>query len=285
MDLLTLIIAIAFVQVWGAENPLHKDGWFVRWSDWLREVVLHNKPNTTEPAWLWGLVVLIPTCAVWAVTHVVADISAWLLLPLSVVIMLYSLGRGEFTAIVSEYTKACYVEDWPSGMERAQKLGVNTEGVDDGDWSTLHEHVLTEASYRGFERSFVIIFWFLVASPVVALFYRLLFLYSSKQPEAQWPAKCLWLLEWPVVRILGLSFAFTGNFVGCFSRLKECLVCFSRSSQEVLTQSILGALSVDENLTQSCEVTRKELDLLAKLYKRTLWFWLACAALIIIMVR
>lgn len=120
---------------------------------------------------------------------------------------------------------------------------------------------------------------------VVALLYRLLFIYCQQRPSEDLPAKCLWAMEWPVTRLLGLSFAFTGNFVGCYNRLKECLICFKRSSQEVLTQSILGALSVDENLTQSCEVTRKELDLLSKLYKRTLWFWLASAALIIIVVH
>lgn len=282
MDLLTLIIAIAFVQVWGAENPLHKDGWFYHWADKVHSV-MGKRQDAAQAIWL--VIVLLPVFIVAVMTLWVGSVSAWLLLPLSVVIMLYSLGRGEFTAIVTEYTKACYVEDWPSAMERAQRLGVHTDGVDDGDWPTLHEHVLTEAGYRGFERSFVIIFWFLIAGPVLALAYRLLFLYHLDRPQEAWPAKCLWVLEWPVARVLGLSFAFTGNFVGCYSRLKECLVCFSRSSQEVLTQSILGALSVDENLTQSCEVTRKELDLLAKLYKRTLWFWLASAALIIIVAR
>lgn len=280
MDLLTLIIAISFVQIWGAENPLHKDGWFYQWSDWV-----HGRLESSAlKDYVWLGAVLVPVACVGLLAAGVGVVSAWLLLPISVIVMLYSLGRGEFTNIVSEYTKACYVEDWPSAMERAQRLGVHTDGVDNGDWPALHEHVLTEAGYRGFERSFVIIFWFLVAGPIVALLYRLLFLYCQQRPSADLPAKCLWALEWPVTRLLGLSFAFTGNFVGCYSRLKECLVCFKRSSQEVLTQSILGALSVDESLTQSCEVTRKELGLLSRLYKRTLWFWLASAALIIIVV-
>lgn len=281
MDLLTLIIAIAFVQVWGAENPLHKDCWFVQWCDGLKA----RLKASAIREYTWLMAVLVPVLCVWLLAEAVGAVSAWLLLPISVVVMLYSLGRGEFTNIVSEYTKACYVEDWPSAMERAQRLGVHTDGVDEGDWPALHEQVLTEAGYRGFERSFVIIFWFLITGPVVALLYRLLFIYCQQRPGEDLPAKCLWAMEWPVTRLLGLSFAFTGNFVGCYNRLKECLICFKRSSQEVLTQSILGALSVDENLTQSCEVTRKELDLLSKLYKRTLWFWLASAALIIIVVH
>jgi len=45
---------------------------------------------------------------------------------------------------------------------------------------------------------------------------------------------------------------------------------------------VLGALSVCDELPQTCEVTRKELSLLDRLYKRTLWFWLAAAAIIVI---
>jgi len=89
----------------------------------------------------------------------------------------------------------------------------------------------------------------------------------------------LGLLEWPAVRLLGMSFAITGNFVGCYSRWKELLLCSKRKTTEVLSPMILGALSVGEGTLQTGAVTRKELSLLHLLYRRTLWFWLAGAAL------
>jgi AmpE protein len=46
---------------------------------------------------------------------------------------------------------------------------------------------------------------------------------------------------------------------------------------------ILGALSVSEELEPDCEITRKELSLMAKLYQRTLWFWIAAVSFVVIL--
>ncbi|WP_075185837.1 regulatory signaling modulator protein AmpE [Teredinibacter haidensis] len=279
MNLFIVLIGIAFIQVWGAANPTHKDGWFYSWSS--------NVVGSTKiPAELKVLVAVgLPLVLLALLQTLLAELSLWLLLPLGIAVLLYSFGRGEFGDIVSEYTKACYVEDWSSALDRAQRLNVQTDDLNEGDWSELHEHVLREAGYRGFERMFAVLFWFFVLGPVGALLYRLTFLYSHEaQPEDDLARRLRWILEWPAVRLLGLSFALTGNFVGCFQRWRECLFCVKRSTVAVLSPLILGALMVDDDMDQTCEVTRKELNLLNGLYTRTLWFWLATASVLIILV-
>ena len=277
MDLFIVIIAIAFLQVWGAQNPLHIDGWFFKGIDFLK------RKFATDSILLLVIALSVPIFIAFAILYLVVGYSSWLMLPLGVLVLLYSFGRGEFSDILSEYTKACYIEDWDSALERAGRLNVDTVDLQKEDWPSLHRHVFDEAVYRGFERMFSVLFWFFVIGPIGALVYRLLFLFSYQTEKQNSNAeKLLWLMEWPAVRVLSLSFALTGNFVGCFQRLRECVVCIRRSTIEVLSPSVLGALSVDDQLNQTGEVTRKELNLMEKLYTRTLWLWLVTAAILIL---
>lgn len=279
MQFITLILAIGFLQVWGAKNPLHKDLWFYRWVD-----LVDKSPIGSRAARFVFLVAVGGVCFLLGVLFYLFQMEEswlrWLLLPISVVVLLYSMGRGEFSEIVSEYTKACYVEDWASSLARAEPLGVDAKDLNENDWSGLHERVLDEAAYRGFERMFSVLFWFFAFGPLGALMYRLLFLYCEHKREDENAAKLLWALEWPAVRLLGLSFCFTGNFAGGYKRWRESLFCVESTSRMVLSRMVMGALTVDEELDHTCEVTRKELNLLHRLYARSLWFWLGALAII-----
>lgn len=283
MYLFIVILAIGFLQVWGASNPLHKDGWFY---DWRTFIGGHESIPKSEIIQLAGKIG-VPMVAVAVLGVFLGYFSSWLLLPYGVVILLYSFGRGEFNDLVTEYTFACNQNDWDEALVQAQALRVPTDHIEEGDWPALHKCFLDEAGYRGFERMFAVIFWFLLLGPMGALAFRLVRLDqkgNDGSDEAELSARLLWILEWPVVRILGISFAFTGNFTGCYQKWKECLLCTRRSTIDVLRDSILGALSVDDDLDQTCEVTKKELGMLVKLYTRTLWFWLAVTSLGIILI-
>lgn len=279
MKLFVIVLAILILQVWGAKNPLHKDGWLDRWFAYLR----HYFASTSYQYFL--IAVCVPTLVLASVFWLLMLTSTWVVLPLEVFVLLYAFGRGEFGAIVQEYNNACLVNDWSIAVERAQRLGVNTETIVQDDWSLLHHRVLQEAGYRGFERMFAVLFWFFLCGPAGALLYRLIFLFGVKE-EAENPTyeKALRWMEWPVARLLALSFTITGNFVGCYKSCRHHLAHLSISTRELLSASILGALSVDEDVPQTCEVTQKELKLLDRLYVRTLWFWLFCIAIFIILV-
>ncbi len=144
--------------------------------------------------------------------------------------------------------------------------------------------MLEYAAYRGFERMFAVLFWFFLLGPLGAFGYRLMFMFSQRYGgEAANGRYWLWVVEWPVARVLGFSFAVTGNFAGCVRRWRESLFCVKRPTQLTLAQSVLGALSVSNDLAQTQEVTREELALLERLYQRTLWFWLGVTAILILL--
>ncbi len=124
-------------------------------------------------------------------------------------------------------------------------------------------------------------FWFVVLGPAGALAYRVTQLWLQRLPDktvAHW----LWVIEWPAIRILGLTYAVTGNFAGCMHAWKKSAFCQTRSSQVVLLDNMLGALAVDEALAQTQEVTRRELEALQQLLSRTLWCWLGVIGILYI---
>lgn len=102
---------------------------------------------------------------------------------------------------------------------------------------------------------------------------------DTSQPVSAKPlAKLIWLLEWPVVRVLGLSFAITGNFISCMQRWRDSLLCFKTPSKKVLGNAVGGALDIDVDCKLDCESICCEMEALQSLFFRTGLFWLCALA-------
>lgn len=274
MNLVEILMALAIIQVWGRDNPLHRDGWFLGCAERLKKV------RFMERHWSLPMAVSLafPTLLTLLLFLV---LPGWLALIAGALILLYSLGRGEFATGVNSYVKACSEGVWDDAILAAEEQGVDHDPVRSQDWPRLHECMLQATAYQGFERLFAVLFWFVVFGPAGALLYRLSFLYATTFTSSH-ASRWLWAIEWLPARLLGVSFAVTGNFVGCLNRWKAHLLHASLPNDYVLMQSALGALSVDDELVQSCDVTQREVAALKRLYTRTLWFWLACLAIVTI---
>lgn len=276
MYLIIILIALVALQIWGGRNPLHRDGWFIRWSAAVARAPGCAKSAVASVIVAVGLpVALVLAAAIW--------LPPFLWFVLALIVLLYSLGRGEFAPDVRAYALACGDNAWPAAAAKARLQGVDTDFIATGDWAELNKKMLEATAYQGFERLFAVLFWFLLFGPAGALLYRLLFL-NSRRPgidavRERLSARLLWALEWPAVRVLGLSLAITGNFVGCFNRWQRQVLA-ENPSAEVLRETVLGALSVDDELMHSCDCTQREVTSLKRLYARTLWFWVGALALI-----
>jgi AmpE protein len=269
MYLIVVLCSLALLQFWGAKNPLHRDTVFEAWC-------------VQVATWRWmgiwwlrlGLILLVPV--------LVTGLLAWVLplgfwLVWAALVLCYSLGRGEFAPETASYTLACNDGAWDVAIIKAQRQGADLTDLPQGDWPQLHQRMLEATAYQGFERLFAVLFWFVLFGPAGALLYRLSFLYAqshAQEPVRRW----LWALEWLPVRLLGVSFAITGNFVGCVNRWKVYVFCLASTSGSVLRETVLGALSVDDEIMQSCDCTQREINALKRLYTRTLWFWVTCLA-------
>lgn len=275
MHLIAILIALGLLQIWGARNPLHQDKWFVGWTTWLsRWPQVQNHPLLHLT-----LALAIPSMGMIWLSQALPG-GFWL--ALASVVLLYSFGRGEFAGYVDAYNRACVENAWEEALSRARQQGINTDQVTTGDWPLLNQSVLETTAYQGFERMFAVVFWFALFGPAGAWLYRLSFLYRQNNDSGA-AARWLWAMEWPAARVLGASFAITGNFVGCVNRWKAYAFSVVSPTSEILRECVLGALSVDDELVQSCDCTQREIAALKRLLTRTLWFWVTCLAIMTIL--
>lgn len=276
MTFLAILLAFLIVQYWGFGDAAQKDTWY---RNWLNRTRAWQAGQSGE---LQLLVQVLPPVLVLFIVMSLLSFSILLQLLIAVPVLLFSFGRGDFSEWIRGYTEAYHRNDNVAAVQYAERLGVSE--LNHTDWAGLHARVLRQAGYRGFERMFVAIFWFACLGPMGALLYRLTSLSLRDEGQANAvkvsASHLLWLLEWPAVRVLGLSFALTGNFVGCFQRWKDCLLCIKRPTAEVMEHYIHGALNVNDSELVSEQVTEQEVEALLPLLSRTLILWLCVLALL-----
>ena len=271
MYLIVVLLAIVVMQFSGSHNPLHRDGLFLQWIGFVSRLKWLSKHD----ALVLTVTLVVPIAIILAIA---LHLPTFFWFCLSLIILLYSLGRGEFAPEVQAYTLACSDNAWPEAVHQARKQGVDPDCIATHDWAQLNKKMLEATAYQGFERLFAVLFWFILFGPAGALLYRLSFLYLQNNPNTA-AARWLWAMEWPAVRILGVSFAVTGNFVGCINRWQAQALSIDSASTTVLRETVLGSLSIDDELVQSCDSSQREVAAIKRLYARTLWFWVACLAL------
>ncbi len=276
MTFLSVFLVLVLVQWWGSGAPLQKDRWFDRYLGWLE-----SRPTQAWPKLQLLLAVVLPALLLWLVSWAVArELSPGWGIFIAVPVLLYSLGRGEFSAEIRAYVDASEREDSVSAAQHLAVLqGDSAEDADPEDWISMHRQALKTIAYRGCERMFAVIFWFLVLGPAGALMYRLSVLYrdrSSSTPVHRW----LWLLEWPVVRVMGITWAMAGNFDSCFFRCQRGLTDIRSASATLLYDQILGALGKTETRPDDSAVDLDMIRASQPLFSRSLLLWVCVLALI-----
>ena len=100
MYLIVILIALSLLQFWGAKNPLHRDTMFYAWSD-----LVAGWAAVRSLWWVRLAIVLMVPVVLVAVLAWALPLGFWLVL--AVVVLLYSLGRGEFAPETNTNTIAC----------------------------------------------------------------------------------------------------------------------------------------------------------------------------------
>lgn len=276
MIFLSILLVLALVQWWGSGAPLQKDGVFYRYLGWLDQQRFSPRPKAHLL-----MAVLLPALVLWVLyAWIVSQVSAILGFLIAVPVLLYSLGRGDFSAQVRAYLDASERGDSVSAAQHLADLqGVTVEDGDPQDWPELHRQALKAIAYGGFERMFAVIFWFVILGPAGALLYRLSILYRQTH-ASQAAQRWLWLLEWPVVRLLGITWAMAGDFERCFSRCQRDLFNREHSSAALLYDQILGALGSQSDDPAAAAVDPDMIRASQPLFSRSLLLWVCVLALI-----
>lgn len=289
MEILAILIALGGLQLWGSGGPVQRDGWFV----FLRDLATGFNDGPIGRA----VTILVPVFVVVSVERSL-DKSGYGLfeLLLMVVVLLYSLGRGDLTRAIAEYQSR-----WRRGDFEGAFQTLKREPVVEPDESMIHEPaqmhgwVRRRIYYRSFERLFAVLFWFTLAGAGGALLYRLSILdereefgsdsaVGEESEEETFPF--VFWLEWIPARLLGLSFALTGHFDACMEAWKRGASESGVDSALLLegcgnsALQIGGTLHTAENTEAMIRRGNDEIDAVEELQRRTLVVWVVVIAVI-----
>ncbi len=210
MSFLVLLLAVWVEKFSALRQRVQRDG------SWLRELAkLEAAPRTAGHPWLvLVLLVLLPVVVLGLLLMALQPLAYGLLaLPVHLLVVIYSLGRGDLLAALGPFRDAWRRGDvqapcmWPSVTWMfAPKTAMTC-------WRRSRGYLLWQA-YQSF---FVVIFWYFLLGPVAALSYRLLALAAEHGQSPALVERATLLrhaFDWLPVRLLAASLALVGNFVG-----------------------------------------------------------------------
>jgi AmpE protein len=209
MIFLVLLLVLLAEKFSGLRQRVQRDGFF------LGELHrLEARPGLAREPWLvLGIGVALPALLLAFVLYALQPVAYGLLaLPVHLLVLIYSLGRGDITVGLGPFRDAWRREDTQAAVHVAERdMGVT---ADTG--ASLLQRVQGHLLWEAYQSFFAVIFWYAALGPVAALVYRLVALVAeqSRHPAVAVRAQRLrHALDWLPVRLLAASFALVGNFV------------------------------------------------------------------------
>lgn len=278
MNFLAFIIAFAVRQLWGSQEWLHRDSW---WLDWQRRAAGLGLGPWLQLLLTAGLPALL---AVLVLDLLQPLLFGLLWIAAAVLLLLYAFGRGDFHALVARYRDYCERGNGEGAWLFArEELGVEVAKDNDPQRPLfdLHQQVQVSLLYDGFQRWFAVVFFFFLLGPAAALAYRLLQLYRETNPVGP-VLRVLFVLDWLPARVLAATFVLAGDFV----RSRDTLVAMLGDTQAD-TGQLLQAVGIaaaapgerDAPLSQAAE----NAEVLSGLLRRSGIAWVLALAVVAIL--
>lgn len=207
MSFLVLVLVLWVEKFSALRQRLQRDSFF------LGELVRLERSGKVQPWWSLAVLVLAPVVVLALLLHVLEPVAYGLLaLPVHLLVLIYSLGRGDAKAALGPFRDA-----WRRGDEEAAALVAERDlGLAADDPRNLLVRVQSNLLWQAYQSFFAVIFWYFLLGPGAALAYRLLALTAANahQPGLKERAAQLrHIMDWLPVRVMALSFALVGNFV------------------------------------------------------------------------
>jgi AmpE protein len=273
MSFLVLLLAVWIEKFSALRQRVQRDG------VWLRELAkMEAGPGMSTRPWLiLALMVLLPVLLLGLMLIVLQSVAyGWLAFPVHLLVLIYSLGRGDLLAALGPFRDAWRRGDEQAGCHVAERdMGVvadNSEQLLDG----VQGYLLWQA-YQSF---FAVIFWYFLLGPVAALSYRLLALaaeHGKTSTLVERAGQLRHAFDWVPVRLLATSFALVGNFVAVTRVMLHELLNWNISAAQLVTKigRVAGEISAPVVGTDGVA----SLDALWELLLRSAVVWYAGFAL------
>ena len=272
MSFVVLLLAILVEKFSGLRLRLQRDG------GWLRE--LHKLESSqslgNKPWWILIILIVLPAAVLGLLLVVLHPVAYGLLaLPIHLLVVIYSLGRGDLLGGLGPFRDAWRRGDLQAAAHVAERdLGVSAESGEQ-----LLEKVQGHLLWQGYQSFFAVIFWYFLLGPVVVLSYRLLALAAehSQNPALVERAEQLrHAFDWLPVRLLAASFALVGNFAAVSRVMLHELLSWDISAAQLINKAGCAAAEIPAPQAGPEGVT--SLDTLWALLLRAAVLWYACFA-------
>ena len=269
MSFVVLLLAIVIEKFSSLRQRFQRDG------GWLRELhALEASPKFATRPWLVLAILILCPVALLALLLWVLDPVAYglMALPVHVLVVIYSLGRGDIQAGLGPFRDAWRRGDLQAGAHVAERdIGITAENGEQL-LEKVQSHLLWQ-SYQGF---FAVIFWYFLLGPVAALSYRLLALAAEqgKNPELVERAQQVrHAFDWVPVRLLAASFALVGNFAAVGRVMLHELLNWDISAEQLINKA--GCAAAEIAAPQAGPEGVVSLDMLWALLLRAALLWYA----------
>ncbi len=233
MNFLVLVLILLLEKLCRWRMHLQRD-------ELLRRVLarLESAPRFQGQAALQLLLVLgVPLLLVGLLLWSLAPLAyGWLLLPLHVALLRWSLGRGD-----PQHSLAPFRARWQRGDTQAAYLEAERDlGLQAEDAPGLLRQVQGFLLWQAYEGFFAVIFWYALGGPLPALAYRLLALlgeHAEGEELRGYAVRLRHMLDWLPARLLALSLALAGNFVSANRVLWPRLLDFPASAAQLVADA------------------------------------------------
>jgi len=265
--LVLLVLALKFSQL---RPAVQQD------THWLG--LLYRTEQGTLAPWLQlSLLIAAPLVLLALLLLMLQPIAhGWLALPLHLLVLLYSLGRGDPLAALGSFKDAFRRGDTQGAFLAAERdLNITAENE-----QNLLSSVQGWLLWQGFSGLFVLIFWYALLGPIPVLAYRLLVLTEQNAQDLGLRERATLLrhaLDWLPLRLLLLSFALVGNFSPVLRTVMDKLLDWEADSGALLQQAAQAAEDIP--LEASGEAGAASLEALWQLLLRSAVLWYAGFAL------
>jgi AmpE protein len=251
---------------------------------WLRLLArAEGRPRLAASPWLsLVLLVFLPALLLGLLLVGLHPLAyGWLALPVHLLVLIYSLGRGDVQVSLGPFRDAWRRGDIEAAYLVAERdLALEVEGGD-----ALLEQVQGYLLWQAYQGLFAVIFWYVLLGPVAALAYRLLALtdeHAHVEPLRERAVRLRHVFDWLPARLLAASFGLVGNFIAVSRVLLHELL-----SRDVTAAKLVGdagrAASAVPGESLSGEAGVRSLDELWQLLVRAAVIWYAAIALLVLL--
>jgi AmpE protein len=269
MSFLVLLLAVWVEKFSALRHRVQRDG------GWIRELnKLESSARLANRPWLvLTILVLLPVALLGLLLVVLEPVAYGLLaLPVHLLVVIYSLGRGDLLGGLGPFRDAWRREDLQAAAHVAKRdLDIC---ADSGE--QLLDQVQGHLLWQAYQSFFAVIFWYFVLGPVAALAYRLLALaeeHGQTPALVERAAQLRHAFDWVPVRLLAASFALVGNFVAVSRVMLHELLSWDISAAQLVEKVGLVAAEIPPPVVGADGIN--SLDRLWELLLRAAVLWYA----------